>query len=265
MLPATVVGDDFRVRDSVLIPRISEMQARGDRAGIVRLTAGAIQRLSVVIFPIYVFLLIVAPILVTTLFTKEYAAAIPIFLINLTTLPFHILVLDPIARAHGEIGRQLLFVRMALFFALIVAFYFGAQLHNLEIIITIGVIAVLLDRLICGAVVLRAAGIRFREVLHLDLLGRAALASAVCGIILYLIYGHSRDALLAFGTHIFSQLLLKEGVVNFLAGTLALGVWCAIFGPLYLLVASVAGAVDRKERAVIGSFIARIFFPVGGG
>ena len=83
------------------------MQAKDEKREMIRLTARAMQKLSFFYFPIYVFLLITAQTFIITLFTQNYLASVPIFLINLTLLPFDIWVTDPIVRAYKELGRFL--------------------------------------------------------------------------------------------------------------------------------------------------------------
>jgi O-antigen/teichoic acid export membrane protein len=96
---------------TVLILRMSELQAQGKTREIVTLAARAMQKLSFFYFPAYVFLFITASVFITTLFTDEYAASVPIFLVNLTLLPFDIWITDPIVRAYKELGSFLIILR----------------------------------------------------------------------------------------------------------------------------------------------------------
>src|SRR5207237_634664 len=93
---------------SVLIPRTSKLQSENDKPEMIRLTTRAMQKLAFFYFPIYVFLLITAQTFITTLFTRNYAASVSIFLINITLMPFYIWVVDPIVRSYKELGRFLL-------------------------------------------------------------------------------------------------------------------------------------------------------------
>ncbi|HSK72409.1 MAG TPA: oligosaccharide flippase family protein, partial [Pyrinomonadaceae bacterium] len=140
---------------SVMIPRMSELQMRGERAEMIRLTARAMQKLSFFYFPIYVFLFITAQTFIITLFTRNYLASVPIFLINLTLLPFHILVTDPIVRSYRELGRFLLILRIFIFSGLVAALYFGIQHFNLSGMIAIVVVALICEKIIAEGVIIR--------------------------------------------------------------------------------------------------------------
>jgi O-antigen/teichoic acid export membrane protein len=89
---------------SVLIPRMSELQRDGRRAELVRVAAGALRKLAAVHVPFWAFVLAAGPSLVVLLFTDQYLAAWPIFLINMSLIPFSIPTIpcDAVIRAHAE-------------------------------------------------------------------------------------------------------------------------------------------------------------------
>ena len=124
---------------SVLIPRMSELQVNDDKDEMIRLTARAMQKLAFFYFPIYVFLLITARMFVITLFTENYLASVPIFMINLTILPFSILITDPVVRAYKELGRFLLGLRVFILIGLVSTLYFGDRTLSLAGMITVAV------------------------------------------------------------------------------------------------------------------------------
>lgn len=88
---------------SVLIPRMSKLQAENDKPEMIRLTARIMEKLAFFYFPIYLFLIITAQTFIVTLFTRNYAASVPIFVINLTLMPFYIWVVDPIVRSYQPV------------------------------------------------------------------------------------------------------------------------------------------------------------------
>lgn len=89
---------------SVLIPRMSELQRDGHRGELVRIAAGALRKLAAVHVPFWAFVLAAGPSLVVLLFTDQYIAAWPIFLINMSLIPFSIPTIpcDAVIRAHAE-------------------------------------------------------------------------------------------------------------------------------------------------------------------
>ena len=110
---------------SVLIPRMNALQHAGDRTEMIRLTARAMQKLAFFYFPIYVFLMITAHTFIVTLFTQKYEASASVFVINLTLLPFSVLILDPIVRSYKELGRLLLLTRILVLISLVAVLYYG--------------------------------------------------------------------------------------------------------------------------------------------
>src|SRR4030095_16266580 len=85
---------------SVMIPRVSALQGRGETREIVLLTVNAIRKLALVCFPAYAFLLILRREFIVTLFTARYLQSVPVFAVNLTLIPLGVVLLDPIMRAH---------------------------------------------------------------------------------------------------------------------------------------------------------------------
>ncbi|MEJ7699123.1 MAG: oligosaccharide flippase family protein [Pyrinomonadaceae bacterium] len=99
---------------AVLIPRMSELQSRGEKREMLFLTVRVMGKLALFYFPVYVFLLITAEVFIITLFTRNYLASVPIMMINLTLLPFSVWVIDPMVRAHKELGKILIISRIFL-------------------------------------------------------------------------------------------------------------------------------------------------------
>ncbi|HEX9961522.1 MAG TPA: oligosaccharide flippase family protein, partial [Pyrinomonadaceae bacterium] len=187
---------------SVLIPRMSELQARGDTREMIRLTARAMQKLAFFFFPVYVFLLVTAQTFMTTLFTENFAASVPIFLINLTLLPFDIWVVDPITRAYKELGRFLLVVRVFVLLALVAALYFGLQYFDLRGMIAIVVAASLIEKFVSSFVIARKFDVRREDAKLLDGVWKTAFASLIAGVFLFLTYWLAKDSLHNFGANI---------------------------------------------------------------
>ena len=99
---------------AILIPRISELQMLGDKREIIALSGRSMNKLALVFLPFYAFLFVTAEPFIVTLFSRDYIASVPIFLINLTLIPFAIWINDPVVRAFPELGRFLLYLRIAL-------------------------------------------------------------------------------------------------------------------------------------------------------
>jgi len=243
----------------VLISRMSELQARGDRREIVALTARAMQKLSFFYFPAYVFLLVTASVFITTLFTDNFAASVPIFLINLTLLPFDIWVIDPITRAYKEFGRFLITLRVFVLIGLVTALWFGIQHLNLTGIISIVVVATLIERFISTTVLLRKLDVKRQDWRLLNDVGKTAVISLFAGIITFFVYRQVREIMPAVGNDL-AQIIFstpKKSLVDFVSGGLTLVISFAVFTPIYLFVMNRFDLIDEGEKKLVRDSLGR--------
>lgn len=251
---------------SVLIPRMSKLQTENDKPEMIRLTVRAMQKLAFFYFPIYVFLMITAQTFVITLFTRNYAASIPIFMINLTLLPFLIWVLDPIVRSYKELGRFLLILRVFIFIALIAALYFGIQNFTLSGMIAIVVVTTIIEKFISSIAVLRKLEVKRADIYLLKDIGKTAVCALLAGIFTFLFYWQFNEKLAAFGTDLAQDVFefSKTSVIDLFSGVLVLGACFLIFTPIYLLSANFFGIIDDDEKKFAGekwTKLTKIFKP----
>lgn len=245
---------------SVLIPRMSELQAENDKREILRLATRTMQKLAFFYFPIYVFLIITAQTFITTLFTHNYLKSVPIFLINLTLLPFYILVTDPIVRAYKELGRFLLTLRVFILIALVAALYFGIQNFDLRGMIAIVVITSLFDRFAATVVVLRKLNVEKRDWFLLADTGKTAVASLLAGVLTFIFYRAFSEKIFLLGENLTGLIFPapKESVVDFIAGGLVLSLCALIFAPVYLFAANFFGIIENEEKNRIISRLGKL-------
>ncbi len=251
---------------SVLIPRMSRLQSENDKPEMIRLTVRAMQKLAFFYFPIYVFLIITAQTFVVTLFTRNYAASVPIFIINLTLLPFMVWAVDPIVRAYTELGRFLLTLRIFIFIALVAALYFGIQNLNLSGMITIVVVATIIEKFISSIAVLRKLEVKTTDIYLLKDVAKTAVCAIVAGVFTFLFYWQFRESVAAFGANLAQNAFgfSKLSVVDFVSGALVLGVCFLIFAPIYLVCANYFGIIEKDEKRFVSeklSFLTKIFKP----
>lgn len=171
--------------NSVMIPRVSFLQSRDDRREIVRLVASVMRKLAAVYLPLFVFLLVMAAAFIQTLFTDKFLASVPIFRVNLALLPLAVITLDAIVRAHKELGRFLLVVRIILLAALIGALWYGVKHFDLYGMIWIVVGFTAIERLIVAARCGSVLGVGWRDLPLLADVGKIAIAAAVGGVAAY--------------------------------------------------------------------------------
>ena len=247
---------------SVLIPRMSELQVNNDKDEMIRLTARAMQKLAFFYFPIYVFLLITARTFVITLFTENYLASVPIFMINLTILPFSILITDPMVRAYKELGRFLLGLRdiysdRAGFDAL----FRESNYLSLAGMISVAVIALLTEKAIAETIIVRRLGVGRKHLPLLVNVGKTAVISIVAGLATYFVYINISEAILVYGEHFAQETFLtnKLSILNFVGGSLVLLISALVFGPIYFLGSYLWGVIEDGERQAFWNILGKFY------
>lgn len=247
---------------SVLIPRMSKLQSENDKREMIRLTARIMQKLAFFYFPIYLFLIITAQTFIVTLFTRNYAASVPIFVINLTLMPFYIWVVDPIVRSYQELGRFLLTLRIFIFIALVSALYFGIQNFDLRGMIAIVVIVTLTEKLISSIAVLRKLEVKKSDLSLLNGVVKTAIASLSAGIFTFLFYSHLNEKISAVSANFAVNYLgfTKISVIDFISGVFVLGLSFSIFAPIYLLCANYFGLIDEEEKDYLKRMANNLFY-----
>lgn len=246
---------------AVLIPRMSELQAQNDKPEMLRLMTRIMQKLAFFYFPIYIFLMITAEAFITTLFTHNYLASVPIFMINITLLPFYIWVNDSVIRAYQELGRFLLVLRGFIFAAMVSALYFGIHHFDLRGMIAIVVVTTIIEKLISAAVVLRKLEAKKRDWRLLKDVGKTAAASVFAGFFTYIFYREFNRQIFDWGAN-FIQTVLgigKESLIDFFAGGLVLAGCALIFAPLYLWSANFFGIIEIEEKEKLKTIFNKVF------
>ncbi|MBI4638166.1 MAG: oligosaccharide flippase family protein [Candidatus Rokubacteria bacterium] len=106
---------------NVLMVRMAEAvrEARADR--VLEIWHDATRKLAVVFFPLVGVLLVGAPDLIVLLFTEQYRASVPVFMIATTVIGLAVLATDAVLRVYAQTGFLLLLnaVRLVLIAALI--------------------------------------------------------------------------------------------------------------------------------------------------
>jgi O-antigen/teichoic acid export membrane protein len=249
---------------AVLIPRMTELQSRGNREEMVRLMVRSMQKLAFFYFPTYVFLLITAQTFIITLFTKNYLAAVPIFMINLTILPFQVLLTDPIVRAFRELGKFLLSLRIFLVSGLILTLFWGVRHFDLRGMIAIAVIFLIIEKVISGFIVMRKLGFGWQDLALLKNIGKTAFASLIAGIITFGFYTVLSDFVFSSIEEWIERTFDFHGIafLNFLGGSVVLLLSALIFVPVYIFCANYSGIIEDDEKAffyrglsVLGNFL----------
>ena len=251
---------------SVLIPRMNALQKAGDRDEMIRLTARAMQKLAFFYFPTYVFLMITAHTFIITLFTQKYEASASVFVINLTLLPFSILITDPIVRSYKELGRLFLLTRILVLISLIAVLYYGLGYFGLTGMITTAVGAILIEKCIAETLVVRKLGLGWQHLPLLKNVAKTAVISILAGVVTYFVYTNVHEYLLGVGERFAEETLstTKLSTLNFVGGSLVLLISALVFVPIYLFAANFWGVIEEDEKQGVRNIRQRIFPRRGG-
>lgn len=233
---------------AVVIPRMSELQARGEKREMLLITIGAMRRLAFAYFPLFVFLSIVADVFITTLFTRNYAGSVPIFRINLILLPFFCIMVDPIGRAFKEMGRFLLKLRFVIVVALVCVLYLAIDRVDLRGIISIVVVAVLAEMFASVWKSLKILEVKRRDFYLLKEIAKTGVAALVSGAVFLLVYLAAKDRLMEFCAFFSKSILTSQRGSEFFGGVLFLGICFVIYALLYLTVANLSGLIESEDR-----------------
>jgi O-antigen/teichoic acid export membrane protein len=162
----------------VLIPQVAHLQKQGETEEIIGLTLRAVRKVAAVTFPIYAFLLVTGHEFIAFLFTTRYSASWPIFMINITLIPFTILLTDPIARAYAEYRHRVMQVQIVLFLALLVTLWWGTSRFGMVGAISAAVGGAILNRLFMCWMFAGAVHFGWKNVPQLGDVGKLALSAA---------------------------------------------------------------------------------------
>lgn len=252
---------------SVVIPRMSQLQAQGKKREMLLMSVNAMQKLALAYFPLFFFLMIVTEEFITTLFTKDYAASVSIFRINLLLLPFFCLMIDPIGRAFPEVGKFLLKLRIVLFVVLIAALSFGVRHFDLRGIISIVVVAIIIENIASLTKALRILEVKREDIYLLKNVGKTAIAAAASGVFLLVFYLLAKSFLLElcinFSRNALAIVKFEKGA-DFLGGSLFLGICFIIYASIYLFFADRLGAIESRDKEKLIKLFRKITRRRGG-
>jgi len=169
---------------SVMIPRVAELEKRGERREIIVLISRMMRKLALAYFALYAFLIVMGREFIVVLFREQYLASWPIFAINLAMIPLGIIAsaYDPVLRAYPEHRFFLLRARAVLLGALFIALWFGTQRVGLIGVISLVVLTNLLERVVVAVRCGKALGMTWAEVSLFKDVGKLACAATSAGL-----------------------------------------------------------------------------------
>ena len=124
--------------------------------------------------------------------------------------------------------------------------------------------AVIIDKLIAEAMVIRKLHLGVKDIHLLANVGKTAFASILAGIATYLAYTSFHASLFAASEGFLSNTagIGKESIVNFVSGAVVLAASAFVFAPIYLVCANFLGLIEDDEKNTFRR-IATKFLSVG--
>ncbi|MEO8384004.1 MAG: oligosaccharide flippase family protein [Betaproteobacteria bacterium] len=222
---------------NVLRASLPPLVRDGNLVEVVRVMREAVRKLSIIVLPSFVFLLVHSEQFITLLFTNRYAESVQVFQIYVWLVPLHMLVLSPIPQIFGKPRINLYavlsyaIVLVALSYLLLkwIGFYGPALAMVIATYLLVGVFFV---------VVLKLTRTTLRRLLPLPDLLRV-LAASIVGV------------LLAQPTHS----LTGSGLVN-------LAVSGFVFSVVYLTTAAIIGVFTPSDYQLMKRWLAKLV-PIG--
>lgn len=228
--------------NAVLIPHVSELQHLNDNRGILLLMARATRKLAAAYFPVYAFLFVAAPEVISLVFTRRYLASVPVFLINLTLLLSGTLLLDPLFRAFQDQRFFLIRVRVVLCALLVAGLWYGIRHFGGIGAITTVVIISVAERIVTAVRFGHVLGVTRKDIVLLKDIGKLAMAAAAAGLATALVRLPLRGE--------------RPFIVLIACGT--------VFALVYLAGVLLAGVVTPEEKDLLWRKIAALGLLMGG-
>lgn len=223
-----LIGILLESASSVMIGRVSELQAGNQTGEIIALTARVARKLSLVFFPVYAFLMVTGRELITLLYTARYLDSWPIFAVNCTILLLIPILLDPLCRAYPAHMPLFIKVRVALFILMGAALWFLVGRFGPIAAISIVIARLAIENVFGFFYYGRILGMKRRDLRQFGPMIRIALCSAVAGVA-------------AFGVR---QAIVGSRPIVILV--LCGGVFCAVYG-IGLLVMDIPTPEERQS------------------
>ncbi len=166
---------------NVLMVRMTEAVGEGPTDQVLEIWHDATRKLALIFFPLVGVLVVGARELIVLLFTEQYRASVPVFMVSTTVIALAVLPTDAVLRVYAQTGLLLLLnaVRLALIAALIaplIALFYlpGAML--------VAVLATAAAKGLALVRMKRLMGVGFARLLPWRSLGATAAAAALAAL-----------------------------------------------------------------------------------
>ncbi|MFV0387760.1 MAG: oligosaccharide flippase family protein [Pyrinomonadaceae bacterium] len=245
---------------SVLIPKMSALQLKGDTREMVRITFRAMQTLALLFLPIYVFLFITAELFISTLFTNRFESSVSIFRVFLTLLPFHIFISDPLFRVFQKMGRYLVLARIVSGAILVAWLFYGIKHYSLTGIIAIVVFVRITEMILAELFIFSRIGVTKYELKSLYKIVLTGFAALIAGLIMFGAAKYVQAPVYEFVLHTVGNVYppLKNTLREFIAGVFALSVLALIYGIAYFGFVTAFSAMNESDKRTITNLFNKV-------
>lgn len=213
--------------NSVLIPEVAQLEAAGDRQGIVNVWFNAMRKLALAFLPAFALMFVVRRELITLLFTQKYADSVAIFGIFLFGLIPSMILTGPILRAFAEFR----FFRLKLYLALLpitcLGLYVGIKSGGLIGAITAVVALQMLEAALTLVAIGRKLGVTAKDFKQLAPMIPTALAALAAALVV---------------------LMAKTALAQHVPVIILLAVCGLVFSAVYVVVGLAVGAITTSEK-----------------
>lgn len=199
---------------------------------VVRLWRDSVRKLALIMIPSFVFLMVFADRLITTLFTKHYEASVRVFHIYLLVLPLDMLILNAVPQVFGRTRLNLYVVGATVATNVALSFWL------LRIIGILGPAAAFVCSAYFGAALYFVVTTTLLETGPLRLLPIAAIVRTVLAACLAIVPAAAAASLAA-------------GLISLAAGAL-------VFASAYLIAGYVCGAFEPSDIETARSWLRRL-------
>jgi len=232
-----LLGMLFDSVTSVLLPEVARREAKADYQGIIAVWAAAARKLALFFLPTYALLFVVRHEFITTLFTQTYAAASPIFAINLFSVLLWVCVPTSILRSFDDLKYFRLKLSAVMVPVACVALYTGIHVAGLIGAVTAYVVIQTLDLSIVVLTIARKLKMTLRDVRHLVPVLRTIAAALIASLSAYLV------RLALGGWHAFVVLVVCS----------------LVFAAVFVIAALITGAVTASEKADVRGTVRKFY------
>jgi O-antigen/teichoic acid export membrane protein len=236
-LQLPLLGMLFESVVTVLIPEVARREASSDYAGIIELWSAAVRKIALFFIPAHVLLLIVRHEFITTLFTKNYDAAAPIFAVNLLNLFLYISVPTAILRSFDELKYFRLRLSLIMVPIAGAALYGGIRVAGLLGAIAMFITVQTIDLSIVLAAIARRLNMSPKDLRRFAPMLRTVAAALAAG----LVTGAVRVAI--------------SGLDDFVV----LVVCSTVFAAVFLAMAVITGAITATEQAEMRALLHKTY------